>query len=468
MNDAHSFRISISYSGRNRDFVKQVDQELLQYLDHSEIFYDQRYSALMARPDLDGWLRDLFRDGSDLVVCFLSKGHEQSPWCQVESNAVRECFQKNRDAPPPILFTDGKYELGVGFSMDHAQSTEGLTPKQVAEMIIKRFRHDYPNVTVKSPARTGRRFFIELVIVLALLAGAIFLNSNDNFRDSLFNKFIDSNVDNDLTSGIFGFGLFGIALLWGMYRAKSFLSPRDRRAEYVDPPTGSAGHANSNWEGYAQELQAHVDSERKNLAATLLELRQRRHIFMASIFLSIILVAGHSLIWFSFERAENNKDPAEEAQTPSDSSFLPPIRVEARGKDGGMDASAAERVNYWGKSFFEVWEKHQGHRWLATFYLLSVFLFAFVVSNRTKRPFTTAAFLGAWQPLYLGIVYMLFISTYNYSGLFGNSKETSGEPGNFYVIERIVVIPTLCWIVALFAGWLGLMARGKTRPLPAE
>ena len=90
----------------------------------------------------------------------------------------------------------------------------------------------------------------------------------------------------------------------------------------------------------------------------------------------------------------------------------------------------------------------------------------FIVSNRTRRPFITASYLGAWQPMYLGIIYVLFVSAYNYKGLFEAETDTQGfyqEPGNFYVIERIVAVPFACWLVALVAGVLGYLARGESR-----
>lgn len=452
MNDSHRFRISISYSGQKREFVKQVDQELLKYLDHSEVFYDQRYSALMARPDLDGWLRKLFREGSDLVVCFLSKAHEQSPWCQVESNAVRESFQSNSDSPPPLLFTDGDYDVGMGFSLDHAQSTEGLTPQQVAEMILKRFQFHYPNVTVKSPTGSGKRFLIEFTIIVALLGLITYLNQNSGLDQLIPKEWLQDGNSSESFVGVIGFIMLIVSISWGMLRAKHFLRPRDRNIEYVDPPTGSGGPHNSNWEAYARELEEYTEKERQNLAESLLEMRQRRLILMASIFLSVFLVIGHTILWLVLENHDKNH-----------SAFLPQITT-AETVAAGNGASSE-----W--TFREVVTDHTGHLWLAGFYLTLVFVFSFVVSNRTRRPFATAGFLGAWQPLYLGIIYVLFISTQNYRGLFETGLDQDGffnEPGNFYVAERIIIIPALCWIIALFAGWLGLMARGNTKPLPLE
>lgn len=455
MNENHNFRIAISYSGRNRDFVKQVDQELLKHLDHSEVFYDQRYSALMARPDLDGWLRNLFRDQSDLVVCFLSQGHQDSPWCQVESNAVRECFQNNPDVPPPLLFTDSKYDLGMGFSMDHAQSIENLTPKQVAGMILERFDYHYPNARLRNSGKKTyvTAFFITLTFLLVV---------GGMNKDDLLPLVEGFSFDLDENNyGVMGLSILVIPLMFGMYRVMTFLRPKIRTPEYVDPPAGGGPPGSSDWERYARELEHYTDTERQNLTARLNDVRERRHILMASIVLSIFLVIGHFAICLLLERSKGEDRPP----------FLPHASSEQADSDGqdesGQEAGS-EAPAAW--SFQEVFIEHRGHRALAAYYLITVFIFSFVVNRRTGRPLATAAFMGGWQPLYLGIIYVLFIATQNYEALFdadGGEQGYFEEPGNFYVMERIVIVPSLCWIAALIAGGLGAMTRKKT-PTPTS
>jgi len=422
------FRIAISYSGLDREFVKKVDQELLKSLDHTEVFYDQRYSALMARPDLDSWLRDLFRDSSDLVVCFLSQAHEQSPWCQVEINAVREHFQDHGQKAAPMLLTDGDFEVGFGFAKHHAQSTENLSPAEVADLILERFKHEHPEVTIKSRESGRKGMILELTLIAALIGGvAWFINDYDDGK-------------HEDVVGVLGFGTLLIPFVWALFRQKNFLKPRERPATYIDPPTTAREPGVAEWENYARELESYVEVEQIKLTQSLHEMRQRRFISMAAIFLAVALALGHAIFWLEFT---NN----------SDSAFLPPLTEESR-KAGEL----------W--SFEDVLDRHPGHLKLAFLYMGIVAFATFIVSNRTRRPFITASYLGAWQPMYLGIIYVLFVSAYNYKGLFEAEKEAQGfyqEPGNFYVIERIVAVPFACWIVALVAGILGYMARGESK-----
>ncbi|MEO8376646.1 MAG: TIR domain-containing protein [Candidatus Sumerlaeota bacterium] len=131
------FRVALSFPGEKREFVSNVANYLAKHLQVSSILYDLWHQAELARPGLDAYFLNLYRNESDLVVPFLCSDYNQKNWCGLELRAIREMIlEKQLDGIMPLRFDDAQIE---GFNkVDGYIDLRKVDEQQTASLIIER------------------------------------------------------------------------------------------------------------------------------------------------------------------------------------------------------------------------------------------------------------------------------------------------------------------------------------------
>ncbi len=445
------FEIAISYSGTNRDFVRKVDEHLMEYLDTSEVFYDERYTAHMARPNLDGVLRKLYRDRARLVVIFMSEGYGDSPWCAVELNAAREAYQAKPESAPMLFSADPPRQHG--FTMDHAHPIDDQEPAEIAKLILEQLKSRHKRLTLKSYSLRRRNHVFGILGTLIALAVAVFFALESR------------TVGADETPGIISMVIFVISSLVLTFCGYRFIALGRKPPEYQSPPSHAYANGESTpiphggggseqaWQIYARELEEYHERIRIEQAGMMRNQRESRFILLWSIILSVVLAIVH---------------------------FVTELAIRHTDKESGGPVSFLEAAIPSGKEKTPVskpWdllrdlEIYSAHWQIGLLYIGITSLVCFWIANRVQFPLRSCLFLGIWPALYVGLVYVLFSAAQNYQGLFQSDPPDSihsftGEPGNFYVIVHIVLIPAACLVCAAVAGIFGRIARGPIRKAP--
>ena len=88
--DNHHFAVALSFPGEHRDFIERVAMDLEGRLGKGACFYDKYYEAMLARPNLDLLLQDVYSNRSDLVVAFVCADYDEKLWCGIEWQKIRE------------------------------------------------------------------------------------------------------------------------------------------------------------------------------------------------------------------------------------------------------------------------------------------------------------------------------------------------------------------------------------------
>jgi hypothetical protein len=128
----------LSFPGEVRPFVKQVVDHLDDQLGADRYFYDDNYTAQLARPDLDLLLQGIYRKRSRLVVVFLCAAYERKQWCAgVEFRAIRDII-KDRDLERVMFVRMDEGAVDGVFSIDGAVDGRKYGPDAIARMIKQR------------------------------------------------------------------------------------------------------------------------------------------------------------------------------------------------------------------------------------------------------------------------------------------------------------------------------------------
>lgn len=136
--DMH-FKVALSFPGEHRDYVEKVARELSTRLPTRSVFYDDDFTAQLARPNLDTLLQRVYADNSDLVVVFLSENYEKKEWCGLEWRAVRELLKKKQDHSIMFMRFDHASVQGA-LSLDGYVDLAGYTAPEAAALILERVR----------------------------------------------------------------------------------------------------------------------------------------------------------------------------------------------------------------------------------------------------------------------------------------------------------------------------------------
>lgn len=133
------FKVALSFPGEHREYVSAVADELGRKLPAGSVFYDEYFTAQLARPNLDTLLQRIYLKNSDLVVVFLCAGYEAKAWCGVEWRAIRDIIKNRSDRSIMLMRFDGASVQGV-LSIDGYVDLRARSPIEAARMILERVR----------------------------------------------------------------------------------------------------------------------------------------------------------------------------------------------------------------------------------------------------------------------------------------------------------------------------------------
>src|SRR5215475_12725949 len=91
------FQVALSFAGEHRNFVAGVAEHLRRNLGQNRVFYDRYYEAELARPNLDTYLMDIYREHADLIAIFLCANYAQKEWCDLEWRVVQDILKSRYD-----------------------------------------------------------------------------------------------------------------------------------------------------------------------------------------------------------------------------------------------------------------------------------------------------------------------------------------------------------------------------------
>ncbi|QQZ29235.1 TIR domain-containing protein [Thiothrix subterranea] len=143
------FQVALSFPGEYRDYVSQVAVILGQKLGQDAVFYDQWYTAELARPNMDTHLQAIYHDHAELIVPFLCADYERKQWCGLEWRAIRDLLKKRQDNDiMPLRFDDT--EIPGLYGIDGYIDLRRHTPEQIAGFILQRVKPRQQSSTVTS------------------------------------------------------------------------------------------------------------------------------------------------------------------------------------------------------------------------------------------------------------------------------------------------------------------------------
>lgn len=131
------FKVAMSFPGERRAYVAEVVRALRQVVGPDSIFYDYDYQAQLARPNLDTFLQDIYRNRSQLIVVFLCAEYAQKQWCGLEWRAVRDIIKAKEDDRVMFIRFDDAPVDGV-LSIDGYVDARTFGADDVAEFIVQR------------------------------------------------------------------------------------------------------------------------------------------------------------------------------------------------------------------------------------------------------------------------------------------------------------------------------------------
>ena len=131
------FKVALSFPGAKRDYVKVVADELKKVLPKGAVFYDNDFTAQLAKPNLDTLLQKIYLQNSDLVVVFLCADYQKKKWCGIEWRAIREIVNNRNDHSLMFMRFDNADVTGV-FPHDGYVDLARHEPAQAAQFILER------------------------------------------------------------------------------------------------------------------------------------------------------------------------------------------------------------------------------------------------------------------------------------------------------------------------------------------
>ncbi len=138
------FAVALSFSSNQRAVVQAVAENLSESMGRDSIFYDAYHQAELARPNLDTYLQDLYRNQSELLVVFIGGDYTSSEWCQIESRAIRDLIKQGQGDRIMFVKVDDQPVGGV-FQIDGFVDARYLSPQHIAGEIRRRLQVERQN-----------------------------------------------------------------------------------------------------------------------------------------------------------------------------------------------------------------------------------------------------------------------------------------------------------------------------------
>ena len=133
------FKASFSFPGELRSRVSEIVALVKDELPKGSVFYDDDFTAQLARPNLDSLLQTIYLYNSDLVVVFLSGDYDKKRWCGIEWRAVRGIVNNKSDHSLMFVRSDDSAIPGV-FAHDGYIDLNRFSDQQVANFVVERVR----------------------------------------------------------------------------------------------------------------------------------------------------------------------------------------------------------------------------------------------------------------------------------------------------------------------------------------
>ncbi len=133
---ARRFDVAFTFARDSRPIVEPIANRLAARIGRERVFYDNYHQAMLAVPNLDLVLQNIYHDLSDLVVVVLSAGYEEREWTGIEWRAVRDLIKRRKDRIMYLRRDDAPVQ-GV-FGVDGYIDLRTTPPARVAELIVER------------------------------------------------------------------------------------------------------------------------------------------------------------------------------------------------------------------------------------------------------------------------------------------------------------------------------------------
>ena len=133
------FKAAFSFPGELRGRVSKIVEFVKDELPTGSVFYDDDFTAQLARPNLDNLLQTIYLNNSDLVVVFLSGDYEKKMWCGIEWRAVRGIINNKSDHSLMFIRSDNAEIPGV-FAHDGFIDINRFSDKEIAGFVVERIK----------------------------------------------------------------------------------------------------------------------------------------------------------------------------------------------------------------------------------------------------------------------------------------------------------------------------------------
>ncbi|MCM1236763.1 MAG: hypothetical protein NC489_42345, partial [Ruminococcus flavefaciens] len=133
------FKIAFSFPGEYRETVHKIVMGVADKYTKKRILYDKFLSGELARPNLDIYLQNLYKNESELIVVFLCADYNSKKWCGIEWRAIRDLLN-SREADDRILFVkcgDGEVDGVFGTIDGYIDSTQVCTDEIIADIVSR-------------------------------------------------------------------------------------------------------------------------------------------------------------------------------------------------------------------------------------------------------------------------------------------------------------------------------------------
>lgn len=133
------FAVGLSFPGAYRERVENIADELSKSFTQERILYDYYHEAEFARPNLDTYLQDLYKDETELVVVFICHKYNEREWCGLEWRSIRSRMNmKDYDSIMFMKLDDGE-PAGYFGNVDGSINISRRSNEDVAKLIIQRY-----------------------------------------------------------------------------------------------------------------------------------------------------------------------------------------------------------------------------------------------------------------------------------------------------------------------------------------
>jgi hypothetical protein len=133
----HHFQVALSFPGEVRPLVSDVAGHLERLIGSNAYFYDKNYVSQLARPSLDTFLQDIYRNRAKLIVVFLSDEYQRKKWCGIELRAIRDIIAERENSRIMFVRTDDGTVEGV-FATDGYVDARHYDAAAIASFIQER------------------------------------------------------------------------------------------------------------------------------------------------------------------------------------------------------------------------------------------------------------------------------------------------------------------------------------------